>query len=262
MLGEVIENIRTFVVPGGDDYTFAMNFEYDSWNRIKSMTYPDGEVVDYDYDIAGQLITVIGEKGTNTYRYVDDVYYDQFGSRTRIDYGNGTQSLYTYDAIMRKLTNLKTYDASRNLIQDISYNYDDANNITSIANAADAVSGLGGNYNYTYQYDSLYRLIDSYGNFTSDQQTVYPFTQSLTYTSSGNIQTKHTIADKLLDGMSQSINNDYNYVYNSNHTISQLNYQNGNKTFSWDANGNMTQAQNNPDAEANKSFRVLSSVLW
>jgi len=43
MLGEVVENIRTFVVPGGDDYTFALNFEYDSWNRIKSMTYPDGE---------------------------------------------------------------------------------------------------------------------------------------------------------------------------------------------------------------------------
>ncbi|OIP01215.1 MAG: hypothetical protein AUJ98_05190, partial [Bacteroidetes bacterium CG2_30_33_31] len=68
-LGEVTENIRTFVVPGGTNYTFAMNFEYDSWNRIKNMTYPDGEVVDYDYDIAGQLISVIGEKGTNTYRY-------------------------------------------------------------------------------------------------------------------------------------------------------------------------------------------------
>ena len=42
-LCEVIENIRTFVVHGGQNYTFAMNIEYDSWNRIKSMTYPDGE---------------------------------------------------------------------------------------------------------------------------------------------------------------------------------------------------------------------------
>ena len=27
-----------------------MNFEFDSWNRIQSMTYPDGEVVSYDYN--------------------------------------------------------------------------------------------------------------------------------------------------------------------------------------------------------------------
>lgn len=29
---------------------FKMNFEFDSWNRIQSMTYPDGEVVSYDYN--------------------------------------------------------------------------------------------------------------------------------------------------------------------------------------------------------------------
>jgi len=41
----VIENIRTFMLPGGNEtYTFKMEWEYDSWNRIKQMTYPDGEV--------------------------------------------------------------------------------------------------------------------------------------------------------------------------------------------------------------------------
>ncbi len=31
---------RTFVLPGNHEtYTFAMEFEYDSWNRIKQMIY-------------------------------------------------------------------------------------------------------------------------------------------------------------------------------------------------------------------------------
>ena len=34
-MGEVIENIRTFALPNDPNtYTFAMGFEYDSWNRI------------------------------------------------------------------------------------------------------------------------------------------------------------------------------------------------------------------------------------
>ncbi|NCP85663.1 MAG: hypothetical protein GW823_12435, partial [Bacteroidetes bacterium] len=181
----------------------------------------------------------IGEKGTNTYRYVDDVYYDQFGSRTRIDYGNGTQSIYAYDPTMRQLTNLKTYDASSNLIQDISYNYDDVNNIESISNTAAPISGLGGDYNYSYQYDSLYRLINSYGNFSPNEQEYYPFTLSMSYSSSGKILTKDLSATKLLDGMSQGVSYNHVYEYNANHTISSISNNGINSTYEWDANGNM-----------------------
>ena len=47
-MGEVIENNRTFVLPKEDSaYSFKMTYEYDSWNRIQKMTYPDGEVVYY-----------------------------------------------------------------------------------------------------------------------------------------------------------------------------------------------------------------------
>ncbi len=53
-LGELIKNERTFVLPGGNEtYTFAMEWEYDSWNRIKQMTYPDGEEKIADRRIQG-----------------------------------------------------------------------------------------------------------------------------------------------------------------------------------------------------------------
>ncbi len=57
-LGEITENIRTFVLycdTGG--YTFKTRYLYDTWNRLKSMTYPDGEVVTYNYDKGGNLKT-------------------------------------------------------------------------------------------------------------------------------------------------------------------------------------------------------------
>ena len=42
-LGELTENIRTFALPfESRTYTFKMQYEYDSWNRIQRMIYPDG----------------------------------------------------------------------------------------------------------------------------------------------------------------------------------------------------------------------------
>jgi hypothetical protein len=44
-MGELTKNIHTFVVPGGVPYTFQTEWEYDSWNRIKNIQYPDGEIL-------------------------------------------------------------------------------------------------------------------------------------------------------------------------------------------------------------------------
>ncbi|MCR4964853.1 MAG: hypothetical protein K6A41_04275, partial [Bacteroidales bacterium] len=60
-LGEVTENIRTFAFPFEDSsYTFKMNFKYDSYNRIQSISYPDGEEVKYCYDHGGMLKKIYG----------------------------------------------------------------------------------------------------------------------------------------------------------------------------------------------------------
>ncbi|MBO2524002.1 MAG: hypothetical protein CW336_09185, partial [Bacteroidetes bacterium] len=62
-LGEVTKNIRTFVLPLEEKpYTFVMEYEYDSGNRIQRMTYPGGEVVSYRYNKGGMLQSIIGEK--------------------------------------------------------------------------------------------------------------------------------------------------------------------------------------------------------
>lgn len=56
------QNIRTFALPfESQPYTFKMNFEYDSWNRMQQMIYPDGEVVNYGYNCGGLLSCISGE---------------------------------------------------------------------------------------------------------------------------------------------------------------------------------------------------------
>jgi YD repeat-containing protein len=167
-LGEVIENIRTFVLPGGSEtYTFKMQWEYDSWNRIKQMTYPDGEVVSYQYDLGGQLFAMSGYKDATPYPIIDSIFYDKFGSRAYIAYGNGTNTQYDYEPYRRRLAGLQTFSGSSALM-DLTYSYDEENNITGISNSAFAVNGLGGNYGYNYEYDAMYRLTGAYGGSFTD----------------------------------------------------------------------------------------------
>ena len=45
-LGNISENFRTFALPFEDSVcNFRMMFEYDSWNRVQRIVYPDSEVV-------------------------------------------------------------------------------------------------------------------------------------------------------------------------------------------------------------------------
>jgi len=227
-------------MPQGQTYSFAMRWTYDSWNRTQNITYPDGEVVTYDYDDAGQLQAMSSVKGTDNYAIIDSISYDKFGSRAKIRYGNATRSTYTYESLLHRLSHLKTYDASSNLIQNIEYSYDNVGNIDEIENTAPSVSGLGGEYDYTYDYDSLYRLVSSIGTFTDNGNTDYTYDMGMDYSASGNILTKSMTASTLIAGLSGTIAYNHAYTYNTNqpHTIADID---GTLQMQWDANGNMTQ---------------------
>jgi RHS repeat-associated protein len=240
-MGEITKNIHTFVMPLGSTYTLQMEFEYDSWNRIKQMTYPDGEVVTYGYDAGGQLVSMQGLKGQDSYSYIDNIEYNRYGSRTAIEYGNGTSAEYTYDPLMQRLTNLKSFDRQQNHLQNLDYYYDAASNIIAIGNSASALPNqLGGNYFNIFSYDSLYRLTYSQSWFYDYQSTPYSRTTQMQYSAAGNIMSKSVNASLLLDGAVVNKNYTHQYTYNQQqqpHTLASA----GNSTFSWDLNGNMTR---------------------
>ena len=163
-LGELTENIRTFALPFEDNtYTFKMQYRYDSYNRIQTMTYPDGEVVHYGYNRGGMLTKVAGHKDGTPYRYIDSIRYNKFELKDTVWYGNGTRACYAYDSLHR-LSHLRSYDRFDSLMQDLSYTFDSVSNITNITNSAAMLpNGLGGTYSGSYEYDNLYRLISASG---------------------------------------------------------------------------------------------------
>ena len=130
------ENIRTFALPyESQTNTFRMQYEYDSWNRIQNIIYPDGEWVRYGYNQGGVLNRITGQKNSQSYHYIDSILYNKFELKEAVWYGNGTRVLYEYDTLQR-LSRLRSYEGNNSLMQDITYAYDSVSNITGIVNSA------------------------------------------------------------------------------------------------------------------------------
>ncbi len=279
-MGEVTENNRTFVLPNeSQPYSFKMKYAYDSWNRIQNITYPDGEIVYYQYNTGGMLRQVYGRRSFTTgndsivpgpfdpliprqgdgptaddapeldttvmgdratyhnyyYYYIDSIRYNEFEMKSGQWYGNGTHAHYRYD-ILQRLDSLKLYDVNGCELQKIKYTYDKANNITQISNAAGTTSSLGGQYSYSYTYDSLYRLTSSYGSVGS-LKPIANYSLNMQYEADGRIMQKDQSGRYRLNGTTRTFNDSKSYTYNTSqpHTVHTV----GSTSYQWDANGNM-----------------------
>ena len=243
-LGELTGNIRTFALPFEEQpYTFKMQYTYDSYNRMQSMTYPDGEVVSYGYNRGGMLESVRGDKGGDHRIYVENISYNTHGLKESVFYGNGTHTDYGYDLLMR-LSHLYSENGLGEAMQDIDYGYDDADNITDILNSAMTLAnGLGGNYWSHYDYDNLYRLEHSEGEWDGGQQLNYSLLMQ--YSPNGRIERKELYAE-VMDHSGTVTVTDYVNIYQYNagqpNTLDYVadELSGREQRFSWDAAGNMT----------------------
>jgi RHS repeat-associated protein len=239
-LGNVTLNYRIFALPyEPQTYTFITMYEYDSWNRIKSITYPDFEKVSYAYNRAGNLIRVTGTKDEERSTYISNISYDKFERKARVEYGNNTQASYDYDELGR-LKYLASITPSGTAMQKLSYTYDPVSNITKIENTASETGGMGGYYRNEYKYDDLYRLIWSGGGSKSS------YSLSMEYSPNGKILQKWLTSYNNLYGQATETDYRSDYAYASGTNKLQLvqkeNFQlsiTGTQTFNWDANGNM-----------------------
>ncbi|MFH6991107.1 SpvB/TcaC N-terminal domain-containing protein [Flavobacterium sp. FlaQc-48] len=167
-LGEIEKEIRTLRITPTDVQTYISQFEYDTWNRIQKMTYPDGEVVEYTYNRAGNLQKMQGKKESHTYDYIKQLSYDEFEQRKYLKYGNDTETNYTYDAVMRRLQELQVKSGARQILNN-SYGYDLVGNVLSIKNTAPIINNtLGGTSSQEYQYDDFYRLKSAKGTYQGE----------------------------------------------------------------------------------------------
>lgn len=275
-MGEMIHNRRTIVgpTPTMPVRTFDTEFIYDSWNRLQNMIYPDGEKVNFKYDLGGNLSKMSGSVNGNNYEYIQRIDYDYYEQRTYLLYGNETQTFYNYTPELRRLNNLNVKTSNGQDLFNNDYAYDNVGNVTSINNSAGpTINYMGGNYTHNFIYDKLNRITFAEGNFNGDIQQASlgndyysDYNMSMQYNDTHGITQKTQYHFKNSNTFTpNTYDNNYEYLQGT-HKVSMItNASTGDEEyFSYDENGNLinkaTSQGDNRDMlwdESNR-LRVLS----
>ncbi len=229
-LGEVTKTVKTVLLAETDIRTYIWEADYDSWNRVNTMTYPDGEVVTYGYDKGGNLLTMRTEKEGDSQTLIAEQRYDKYGNLTYRKMGNGTETAYDYDERRLHLNQMSLTSNGVRMMENV-YKYDAVDNILGISNAAQPNGEIGGTFSHTYQYDALNRIVSA----------------------SGTAKDKEYESLMRYDEMSNPVRKDS--VYYEYGTASHPNAVSraGGKIFSYDADGNPVSVE---DTTAN-TLRVM-----
>ncbi|TQV87089.1 Ig-like domain-containing protein [Aliikangiella coralliicola] len=144
-------------------------YTYDVMNRLSSETKPNGDKLEYGYDLNGnktqlKVTYANGDIETETLSYdelnrlasltdsegnITTYGYDSVGNRTSVSYQNGSSQTYAYDNLNR-LTRVQHYDGTGALIKQFDYTLHATGRRTKI----DESNGRS----MAYTFDSLYRL--------------------------------------------------------------------------------------------------------
>jgi len=235
--GNRTKTIRTVMINRSEIYTYVSEAEYDSWGRILSQTYPDGEYVTYTYHEGGKLQSITGVKGGDEQQIIVHLAYDKFGDLTTAEYGNGSKDSYQYDD-KRRLQQRKTTLTSGTTLSEETYTYDEADNLRTRSNSKNGDPTVGGTLEETYQYDLLNRLYQAEGSWQGSEDKSYSLL--LDYDDIDNLDFKQQISSNaaLVDS-SALLLLDYDYDYEDQptrpSTVSDLRHQ-------YDGNGNLLLA--------------------
>ena len=221
-----------------DVRTYVYGATYDSWNRVRTMTYPDGEVVTYAYNAAGQIVSVKSNKQGKEETIVEEVGYDKEGHTVYTRLGNGTETTYTYDRQRERLQEMNLTAAGAAVMTN-KYRYDAVDNILGITNVIDPAkaggkSQLGGAFSHTYTYDGLNRLITANGKAKSAS-----YEMAMTF---GRMSEPLTKVQKV-DSTRTAQSYDFTYRYeDDSHPTAPT--QVGHDHYTYDANGNPILVEN------------------
>jgi len=209
-LGRLIVESKTI---GGTTYT--IHRAYDLLGRLTSLTYPDSEIVSYTYNLQGGIETIAAmgtgpEGGLSSTPLITNMDYNAAGQLTRLEYGNGVVTDYSYNPQTLRLDRLTSQGPS-GMLQDFTYSFDPIGNVTQIVDSVHSgtqsflyddlnrLSHATGAYGtYTYAYDPLGNMIDKegvamqYGQNGAGPHAVTSTSAglSLTYDANGNLTEK------------------------------------------------------------------------
>jgi RHS repeat-associated protein len=181
---------------------FSFSYNHNLADRLTSITYPSGRLVEYSYDAAGRIssIRTTGSEGIRD--IATDLEYLAFGPTQTMNYGNGIQMLASFDLDYRMLSLAHGNALNR------TYSHDNANNVLSIEDGRD--SNLG----QTFNYDALNRLGAATGSYGSIAYSYDANSNRLSYSDANGVDsyTYDTASNRLLSTSEW----DYGYDENGN----------------------------------------------
>ncbi|MCL7489109.1 MAG: DUF6531 domain-containing protein, partial [Desulfobulbaceae bacterium] len=208
-----------------------LEYTYDTAGRRTSSTDHTGYRLNYAYNFDGKLERITANDGTTPVRYE----YDLQGRLSKRILGNGVSTSYQYDMADR-IIQIDTTDSVSALISSYGYEYDALDRRTK-------VTSRDGEWDYTY--DPTGQL--THAVFTSSNGDIPSKAIEYVYDKVGNR------VQEIVDGATTSYN-----VNNMNQYI-----QNGNFTYSYDLDGNLTGKTNGIDTftyEYNDNNRLIRST--
>ena len=197
-LGELTENIRTFALPfESQTYTLKMEYEYDPFNRIQSILYPDSELVEYSYNLGGMLSKVTGSV---TRKVTDLVGPMQMHGGSLLPGGN---ELMGGGAVSGDISGNDPFFIPT---ETIRYSYIDSIVYNKFELKDSVIYGNGTRVRYVY--DSLQRLT-ALRSYTADDELMQDIAYH--YDSVGNILDIENSAAALGNGLGGTYRQEYTY---------------------------------------------------
>ena len=212
-----------------DGVNYASSLAYDTSGRPEVLTYPSGFAVKNAYNSRGFLTSVSEDGGTTTYWQADTVNAE--GQVTQETFGNGLVTTNGYDPETSRIDTILTTQ-SATTIQDLSYDFDKLGNLKKR-------SDLRQDREESFLYDGLNRLTTTTLTDTGAGGGTLSAT-TYGYDLIGNITTKSDVTGTYGYGASGA----------GPHAVTSA----GGRTYSYDANGNMTARLNGATTEL--------SVAW
>lgn len=186
---------------------YSLKYTYNKSGKLASITYPNGLIVSYNYDNAGNVAQVLaGSTVLATVKHLP------FGPITSIAYSNGLQLNMTYNSSY--LVTQIQMSAPKQSLFNRSYTYYPNNDIKSIIDPT---------FKSDFEYDQLRQVTVNKTNVV---------TEKFGYDAVGNI-TNAVIYGATLNHI---IASDSNRVLSTNGSTTNV--------YSYDNNGNMTQVDN------------------
>ncbi len=147
--GNTVYSARTV-----DGYRFVSRLTYDNAQRMVRATYPDGSVIEREYDGANRLVAIPS--------FIEDISYDERGLASALRYANGAETVQEYD-LLQRLTRLEHHVADGRIAQGWSFTHDRMGNLTAAADTSEAMT-LRPGLDAVYSYDAAYRTVgEAYG---------------------------------------------------------------------------------------------------